>query len=437
MHLVAVPAARGRAVVADRQRQEVEHEVRVGLLRVAAHEPAALEVVGGAGSPPQQPLQADPGAPPALQVRLHRHGSLAGVLHVHLEVVLQVLADSGQIGDDVDVQRPQQPGRTDAGELQQLGRTERPAAQDHAPASHGARAAAPGALHPHGAVALEDDAVDVGAAFDGQVRPAEHGVQVCPRRRQPPPPVDVPVEGGEALLAEAVEVGGQFVAGLLHRREEGREERARGRAPLQHQRAVAAPVLIGARQARLHALEVRQAVAVAPGLHALAGGPAVVVGRVAALEDHAVDGARPAQNLAAGVVDAATAHVRLGLGLELPVVEAIADGERQRRRHVDEDVPAPVAPPGLQDQHTVGGVRAQPVGQCAAGRAAPGDDEVVQLLLPGGGPRTWPRPPTRCDGYGSQACQVPALSAIHAAAASSMDIPASRAPSIEIWSAAE
>ena len=59
VHLVAM-ALRGRAVVADRQRQEVEHQVRVGDLVVAADEAAGLEVVRGAGAAAeQQPLEPD------------------------------------------------------------------------------------------------------------------------------------------------------------------------------------------------------------------------------------------------------------------------------------------------------------------------------------------------------------------------------------------
>ena len=324
-------------------------------------------MVGGAGPPPQQPLQTDPRAPPNLQVRLHRHGLLGGVLHVHLEVVLQVLPHTCQIGHHRDVQRRQQLGRTDTGELQQLRRGEGASAEHDARPPLDARAAPPAALHAHRPVALEDDAVDVRTAANGEVGATQHRMQVGPRRRQPPSPVDVPVEGSEALLAVAVEIGGQLVAGLLHGFEEGHEQRAGGGSPLQHQRTLTAPVLVGAGQARLHALEIRQAVAVAPTLHAVGGGPLVVVGRVAALEDHPVDGAGPAEHLAPGVVHTAAAHVRFGLGLELPVVEAIADGKCQRRGHVDEDVPAPVASPGLQDQHTVGGVGAQPVGECAAG----------------------------------------------------------------------
>ena len=258
-------------------------------------------------------------------------------------------------------------GRTDAGELQQLGRAERPAAQDHLRSPDGASTAPPAALHAHRPVLFEHDAVDVDATLDGQVRTVQDRVQVGPRCGQSSSPMHVAIEGGEALLAESVEIGGQFVPGLLHGLEERHEQGVGGRSPLEDQRSVAAPVLIRAHQARLHALEVRQAMAVAPVLHATLGGPLVVVRRVAALEDHAVDRTRPAENLSPGVVDAAAAHVRLGLGLVLPVVEAITDGECQRGGHVDEHVPAPVAPPCLEDEYPVGRVGAQPVGKCAAG----------------------------------------------------------------------
>ena len=53
-------ALRSGAVVADRQRQEVEHQVRVGDLVVAADEAARLEVVRRAwAAAEQQPLEAD------------------------------------------------------------------------------------------------------------------------------------------------------------------------------------------------------------------------------------------------------------------------------------------------------------------------------------------------------------------------------------------
>ena len=127
-------------------------------------------------------------------------------------------------------------------------------------------------------------------------------------------------------------------------------------------------------EARLHPLEVRQAVRVVPVFEP----PALEVERVAALEDHPVDRARAAEHLAARVVDPPAVHERLGLGLVLPVVEAVADRERERRRHVDVEVPPGVRPPRLEHEHARARVLGQPRGERGARRAA-ADDDVVPL----------------------------------------------------------
>ena len=62
MHLVAVATLRHGAVVADGEWQEMEHQVRVIDILVAAHKAARLEMVGGGrAAPEEQPLEADPG----------------------------------------------------------------------------------------------------------------------------------------------------------------------------------------------------------------------------------------------------------------------------------------------------------------------------------------------------------------------------------------
>ena len=179
---------------------------------------------------------------------------------------------------------------------------------------------------------------------------------------------DVAVEAREALLALAVDIARQLVARLLDGLEEGAEEWVRGLASLETERtAVAAVGVVGVgRQAVLHAPEVRQAMGVVPVGHARVGRPSLEVQRVAALEDHAVDAARAAEHLATSVVDPAAAHERLRLRFVAPVVEPAADGKGERRGHVDEDIPAVVRPAGLQDQHPISGIGAQPVGEGAA-----------------------------------------------------------------------
>ncbi len=150
VHLVPVPTGRRRPVVAHGDRQEVEHQVGVGHVVVAASEAAGFEVVRGTGALAQeQPLGADERSPPHLQLRLQRDRLLARVLHVDLEMVLHVLADSRQVVHHRDAQRAERAGITDAAELQQLWRVERAATQDDFPCGHLLRGPAASAeLHP-------------------------------------------------------------------------------------------------------------------------------------------------------------------------------------------------------------------------------------------------------------------------------------------------
>lgn len=234
-------------------------------------------------------------------------------------------------------------------------------------------------LDADGLLALEEDAGDHRACGDGEVGPLPHGLEVRLGGGESASPADVAVEGREALLLVAVDVVGARIARFLDGLEEGAEQRVGGGAAFEDERAVvAAELVVGlGREAVLHPSEVRQTVRVVPALHARVGGPALVVHGVAALEDHAVDAAGTAQDLAARVVDAPVAHVRLGFRLVLPVVEPAADRIGQRGRHVDEDIPRVVGPTGLQDQHLVARVRGEPVRQCAAGGSTADDDEVV------------------------------------------------------------
>ncbi len=314
-----------------------------------------------------------------------RHRQLRGVLDVDLEVVLEVLAHARQVVHDRHAVLGEQGLVADAGELEQLGRVDRAAAEDHlagldtAVAAAGARV-----VDADGAGAVEADLGGERGGLDVEVLPVAHRVQVGPGRGPAAAAVDVAVEPREALLPVAVDVVGQRVAGLLRGLEEGAEQRVRRRPALDPERPAAAAPVVGADSAvledqALHALEVGQAVEVVPGLHARVGGPALVVHRVAPLEDHPVDAARAAEDLAAGVEHLAAVHVRLGVGLVLPVVEPVADRDRQRRGHVDERVDDVVGAAGLEDQHRARRVGAEPVGDGAAGGPAADDHVVVAL----------------------------------------------------------
>ena len=196
---------------------------------------------------------------------------------------------------------------------------------------------------------------------------------------QPAAAADIAVEGGEALLLVAVDIVGQRVAGLLHCLEKRCEQWVRRRPAFQHQRTVVAAILALDGQAGLHAFEIGQAVGVVPVLHAGVAGPSLVVERVAALENHAVDAAGAAQDFAATMGDTPAVHERFWLGRVQPVIVAGADRIGEGGRHMDEDIPPGVGPARFEEQHTVARVRAEAVGQHAPRRAAPDDDGVNRL----------------------------------------------------------
>ena len=273
-------------------------------------------------------------------------------------------------------------GIADAGQLQELRRVEGAAAEDHLRAVDPLRRAA---LERHldaggarrVARRVHHDPRDERVGAHRQVRAPHRGAQVRLRGRPAAATMDVAVEGGEALLLVAVDVGREFVAGLLDGLEEGAEEGVVDRTALEDQGAALAAPLVGAGAAVLHLLEVRQAVRVVPRLHARVRRPALVVERVAALEDHPVDAAGAAEHLAAAVVDAPSVHVRLGLRRVHPVEARVPDREGQRRRHVDVDLPRMVGATRLEDEHRGRGVLRQAVGERGARGAAADDDVVV------------------------------------------------------------
>ena len=117
MYLVAVLVGRLRPVVADRERKEVEHEVRVRDVLVRADEAPGLEVIRRARpAAEEQPARADLRASPLLQRGLHRDRLRGGVLDVDLEMVLQVLANRRQVLHDLDPELRQVCGVPDTGE---------------------------------------------------------------------------------------------------------------------------------------------------------------------------------------------------------------------------------------------------------------------------------------------------------------------------------
>ena len=95
--------------------------------------------------------------------------------------------------------------------------------------------------------------------------------------------------------------------------------------------------------------------------------PLIVVAWLAAYVDQAVDCTRAPEHLAARPVDLSIVHAWIGLGIEAPVVLRVEHGLGVADRDMDPGVR--VRRSGLQQQHAVPSIRAQAIGQHAAGGA--------------------------------------------------------------------
>src|SRR5690606_24933123 len=114
--------------------------------------------------------------------------------------------------------------------------------------------------------------------------------------------------------------------------------------------------------------------------------PAVVVGRLAADVEHAVDRARAAEYLALGPLVPAPARPFVDLGLvepvDLRVVERLAEADRrvdhQVRYELARLLERPIVAAGLEQHDLVFAAFGQPSGQDTSG-AARADDDIVRV----------------------------------------------------------
>ena len=135
-----------------------------------------------------------------------------------------------------------------------------------------------------------------------------------------------------------------------------------------------------ARRVTLDGLEMRETILVAPTAAAHLC-PAVKVGRVAAHEQHAVDGGGATKHPATRPMDRSIARAFLRLGLVVPVDEGILQEFQHARGNVNHRMK--IARPGLEEDD-LGTRLGQSVRQNATRRACP-HDNVVRLhpsLLP-------------------------------------------------------
>jgi hypothetical protein len=237
----------------------------------------------------------------------------------------------------------------------------------------------PAIAHPGGAQPVKGHAQHLGRRDKPEIAPAQRRPQKRVRRRMAPA-----APGGQGIGADAFGqhgvAGGK--SGLLRRGQVMPAQLVvlrRAVADPQRTRPGRAPV---GRDPAFHPLEGRRRLGRPPARVSRRLPVGEIRGQAADI-DHRVDRRRAAQQLAARPVDGASVKPRLGLGAEPPVHARVVEQPAIADRHPH--VETPVGSAGLQKQHVVAAIRAQPLGQHATGRARADDDIVdhVHRAAPG------------------------------------------------------
>ncbi len=194
-----------------------------------------------------------------------RHRARRRADHRREQMVVQVLADAGEVDGDLQPDPREHGGRPDAGEHQQLRRLDRACAEhDLLFGAH----LSPADVDPDTPTALEDESADARSGQYGQVRRIQHRPQERDRLALANVVPDRQVAVADAVLRRAVVVVVERDPDLLRRLDSRRMERVRLVVCGHTQRPACAVVLGLAATEVLGAPEQRQHVLVAPALAA-------------------------------------------------------------------------------------------------------------------------------------------------------------------------
>ena len=297
-----------------------------------------------------------------------------------VQMILEVLANAGQIMDELDVVPADFAGGADPGQKEKLRRIDRAAAKDHFPVRADLMSLLfAGVFDANRAAVLDKDARRLSPRDDGEIGPLQDGRQVARGGARPPAIGNGAVDGAEALLARAVEIVRVRVPGLLARLDPGQRQRTRDAGPRHLQRAAAAMMRVSPRQVGLRLFEIGQDIV--PGPAAIAKlRPQIVIAGYAPYIDHGVHRAGPAQHPAARPEQRAPVHSGLRLGMVAPVDDAGLHKRWVSGGHMDQEIL--VARTGFQKGHFEPGIGRQPVCQDAPRRPAPDNDVIVGHGIP-------------------------------------------------------
>ena len=310
----------------------------------------------------------------AARLLVQRRHVLDAPVHARREVVAVILADALQLVFHLDAIALQQLGLADAGMFEHARRLDRPARHDDLAVDPRLALLA---VHRVGdadtALAFEDHVGHQRVGFDLEIRPAARRVEEGARRRPALAVLHRHLVVAEAFLVAVVVVLVLRIAARLGGIDEGVTKRVRLAHVGDVQQAALAAAVVAVRLKMLRLLEVGQHLLVGPAAIAELA-PGVVVERLAAHIEHAVDRARATERAAARTGNAAVGHALLRLHLEIPVELLVVQQLGEAGRDVDPH--RLVARAGLEQQHLDVRILAQPVGQNAARRAAAHDDVI-------------------------------------------------------------
>src|ERR1700758_1150416 len=122
-------------------------------------------------------------------------------------MILQIGADAGPIEQHVDAVCAQVFGRADAGQHQDLRRSDRARGEhDFATAARAAQYASLPPAHADGGAASENQAFDQAAGLEPQIGAVEHRLQESARRGYTPAAPLIDMKGAAAFVVAAVEI---------------------------------------------------------------------------------------------------------------------------------------------------------------------------------------------------------------------------------------
>ena len=277
--------------------------------------------------------------------------------------------------DDPDPEPLQQGGIADPRELQQLRRIDRARAQQNFAVAIG-DLAPPVALvfDAGGACAVEQDPARLRLGNDREIGAATDGCEIGARGA-----ASATVARGQLIIARpflhtAIEIRRARHARLDASIDEGVDDLVSLGRIGDMQRPIAAVIVIPAARLIFAALEIGQNVVIAPAAVA-ALRPMIEILRLPADIDHTVDRARSAQHLAARPFHPPPGDAGIGFGFEAPIDGRIVDHLEQTAGDVNPRIA--VGGPRFEQQHAIGGIGAQAVGQHASRRTGP-DDDIVE-----------------------------------------------------------